>query len=297
MALKNCEHCGGETPPKKRPGGVPKRYCSKGCKDAVRNARTTALVSERRAAARQGRQCTHCGTTFTPQNSSGWMCSKECRSAAHYVANTDAYIARAKVQYERDPEGWAAYHAALYEKLKQDPEWVAARNAYGARHYVAHREEKAAYQKARLQTPRGRALNRAHVTARRAAEGRATPPWQSFRELVDIYEGCPEGHAIDHLHPLKGRHWRGKWQPGDSLLWLLKLPDDAEDIFGNPISTRVSCGLNIPINLWLLETSINSSKSNRPVDPGLFNWWNDDQGTTEGTTAGREWHPSDAYED
>jgi hypothetical protein len=146
-------------------------------------------------------------------------------------------------------------------------------------------------------TPHGKALNRAHVAARRAAKLSATPPWQSFRELVDTNEGCPEGHDMDHLHPLKGEHWRGKWEPGDSLLWLLKLPDDAEDIDGNPISTRVSCGLNIPINLWPLEASTNSSKSNRPVGADLFNWWNDDQGTTEGPSAGREWHPSDAYED
>lgn len=107
---------------------------------------------------------------------------------------------------------------------------------------------------------------------------------------------CPPGHHVDHLHPLKGQHWRGKWEPGDSLLWLLELPDGAEDIDGKPISTRVSGGLNIPINLRPLETPINSSKRNRPVDPALFNWWNDDQGTTEGASAYNEWHPSDAYE-
>jgi hypothetical protein len=34
MTMKNCEHCGGECPPRKWAGGWPKRFCSKVCRSA-----------------------------------------------------------------------------------------------------------------------------------------------------------------------------------------------------------------------------------------------------------------------
>ncbi len=102
---------------------------------------------------------------------------------------------------------------------------------------------------------------------------------------------------MDHLRPLKGRHWTGKWEPGDLLLWLLKLPDDAEDIDGNPISTRVSCGLNIPINLWPLEASRNSAKSNRKPAPNVFAWTTPIEAQEVRAAGPGEWSPGDGYED
>jgi hypothetical protein len=114
---------------------------------------------------------------------------------------------------------------------------------------------------------------RAKRAHQRALKSSACPAWADRKAIEAIYAGCPEGHHVDHMHPLKGRQWRGKWEPGDSLLWLLKLPDDAEDIFGNPISTRVSIGLHIPINLMPLLDEENLSKSNRTPQAGYMDWF------------------------
>jgi hypothetical protein len=84
--------------------------------------------------------CEHCGGEFEPRRANTKFCSKECRNRADYERNKDAYDTRAKAQRESDPEGAAAYHAARYERLKQDPAFMDARRAYGARHYVANRE-------------------------------------------------------------------------------------------------------------------------------------------------------------
>jgi hypothetical protein len=56
-------------------------------------------------------------------------------------------------------------------------------------------------------------------------------------------------------------------------LWLLKLPDDAEDIDGKPISTRVSIGLHVPLNLMPLSDEENLSKSNQAPQPGYMDWF------------------------
>ena len=114
---------------------------------------------------------------------------------------------------------------------------------------------------------------RAKDARRRALKSRACPPWADRKAIEAIYADCPEGHHVDHIHPLKGRHWKGTWEPGDSLLWLLELPDDAEDIFGNPISTRVSIGLHIPVNLMPLPDTENVSKGNQAPQPGYFDWF------------------------
>jgi hypothetical protein len=114
---------------------------------------------------------------------------------------------------------------------------------------------------------------RARCARRRALKSLACPAWVDRKAIEAIYEGCPEGHAIDHISPLKGRHWSGKWELGDSLLWLLELPDDAEDLFGNPISTRVSIGLHVPLNLMPLPDEENLSKGNQAPQPGYMDWF------------------------
>jgi hypothetical protein len=114
---------------------------------------------------------------------------------------------------------------------------------------------------------------RSYDAHRRALKSRACPAWADRKAIEAIYAGCPEDHHVDHIHPLKGRHWRGKWEPGDSLLWLLELPDGAEDIDGNPISTRVSIGLHIPLNLMPLPDEENLSKSNQAPQSGYFDWF------------------------
>jgi hypothetical protein len=147
--------------------------------------------------------------------------------------------------------------------LKNDPHNRAVDATYRASH------------KGRLRAWKGdnRERVRSYNAHRHALKLRACPPWADRKALEAIYEGCPADHDIDHIRPLKGRHWSGKWEPGDSLLWLLKLPDDAEDIDGKPISTRVSLGLHVPLNLMPLSDEENLSKSNQAPQPGYMDWF------------------------
>ena len=41
--------------------------------------------------------------------------------------------------------------------------------------------------------------------ARRAAKGNRTPAWANLNAIKAIYENCPEGMAVDHYYPLKGK--------------------------------------------------------------------------------------------
>jgi 5-methylcytosine-specific restriction endonuclease McrA len=68
------------------------------------------------------------------------------------------------------------------------------------------------------------------------------PPWVDKSELRQIYEACPEGHHVDHIHPIKGITPEG---------W--------------PVS-----GLHVPWNLQYLPAVDNIRKKNR-VQPEDLN--------------------------
>jgi len=74
---------------------------------------------------------------------------------------------------------------------------------------------------------------RYYKALRKAAVLRATPPWltESQRaEIRNIYETCPKGFHVDHIHPLSGKN---------------------------------SCGLHVPWNLQHLPAEANLKKSNK----------------------------------
>ena len=69
--------------------------------------------------------------------------------------------------------------------------------------------------------------NRVAITAslRYSRQKDATPPWVSRKELRRIYENCPSGHHVDHIHPLKhpqlcGLHvpWNLQYLPAEENL-------------------------------------------------------------------------------
>lgn len=74
---------------------------------------------------------------------------------------------------------------------------------------------------------------RAKLEARRKRVRQATPKWVDLRAIELIYEGCPTGHEVDHIVPLKGE--------------------------------SVS-GLHVPWNLQYLPVSDNRKKGNRPPE-------------------------------
>jgi len=68
--------------------GLDRTKCSAACDQAAVNRRTSALVSLRRAAARAGAGCPHCGRSFNRETSRQRFCSKACQKAAYDVAAT-----------------------------------------------------------------------------------------------------------------------------------------------------------------------------------------------------------------
>jgi 5-methylcytosine-specific restriction endonuclease McrA len=45
---------------------------------------------------------------------------------------------------------------------------------------------------------------RAKNNARDKRVRQATPPWASMADIRAVYEGCPKGHHVDHIIPIKG---------------------------------------------------------------------------------------------
>lgn len=37
-----------------------------------------------------------------------------------------------------------------------------------------------------------------------AAKDNRTPPWADLNKIKEIYNNCPEGYHVDHIHPLRG---------------------------------------------------------------------------------------------
>lgn len=79
---------------------------------------------------------------------------------------------------------------------------------------------------------------------RHAKTKHACPAWVNKDELLRIYKECPDGHEVDHIHPLSG---------------------------------KTSSGLHVPWNLWYLPPAENQRKNNRLLSdqelsqlPGIF---------------------------
>lgn len=61
-------------------------------------------------------------------------------------------------------------------------------------------------------------------TARyRARLARATPSWVNMTEIASVYDMCPSGHHVDHIHPLAGKNFCGL-----NVLWNLQYLPAAE---------------------------------------------------------------------
>lgn len=67
--------------------------------------------------------------------------------------------------------------------------------------------------KARERRVRWRAANPGRVlascAAQRASRLHRTPKWADLKEIAIFYEGCPAGHHVDHVIPLRGKYVSG----------------------------------------------------------------------------------------
>jgi hypothetical protein len=223
------------------------------------------------AITRPMRQCERCGVEFEPLRIE--RDRKRKRTPEQKKRRREIYAAREAITKKAWNEANKARNAATSKV------WREANKEYRA----AHNRE---WYKANPEWAR------ASAARHRAAGLSATPPWVDRAELDAIWINCPPGNEVDHLHPLRGPHWRGTLEPGDSLLYLIDLPDDAEDLDGNPISTREFNGLNVPINLWPLESAVNAGKRNKRPAPNLFDWWTPVEAQSREPAKSTDWWPS-----
>jgi 5-methylcytosine-specific restriction endonuclease McrA len=157
----------------------------------------------------------------------------------------------------KDPEKRSA------DNIARGRAWRAANPDRVKAWQEANKDRKAATRKAYFQTPRGQALRNVAASHHRAHKGHATPPWQPREELDAIWMACPEGHHVDHIHPLKG---------------------------------KLSSGLDVSWNLQYLPASINTSKSNKRPAPGVFDWWTPIEAQEVRAAGPGEWWPGQGYE-
>lgn len=73
--------------------------------------------------------------------------------------------------------------------------------------------------------------NRAIAARYRSRLKLATPAWVDQEAIAAIYERCPPGHHVDHIHPLAGKNF---------------------------------CGLNVPWNLQYLPAAEHYKKGTKP---------------------------------
>lgn len=195
--------------------------------------------------------CVHCGTAFVACVHNARFCSRRCQgtfgSRQWRAANRERDREAKRRRRAADPERELAQARA---RRAADPERACAQSR--AR-YAADPE-------------RSRAQGRAYRALYRAAELNATPPWQSRDELAAIWAACPDGYAVDHIHPLKG---------------------------------KLSCGLNVAYNLQYLPASVNTAKSNRRPPPGYLDWFDHDAEKPSRAAGPGEWSgwPEEYYED
>ena len=52
-------------------------------------------------------------------------------------------------------------------------------------------------------TAETQACRQAHY---RASKSQAIPPWANLQKIKEIYDSCPEGYHVDHIHPLNGKN-------------------------------------------------------------------------------------------
>lgn len=84
-----CDWCGDPLPEIEERHPL-RRFCSRECKDEHRND----LAKERRAAARAGLTCAHCGGTFTGNSTQQVFCGESCQQKARYRRKTGRPVAR-----------------------------------------------------------------------------------------------------------------------------------------------------------------------------------------------------------
>ena len=166
--------------------------------------------------------CRHCKKEFESPDWRRKYCGPECASSCRIIAareNAKKWSAQNPDRVRANVKRWRGANPDLVATYRKG--W-AERNPEKAKE-IARR----ASQAWSLENPKRR---NAYQNQRRALKIMACPPWVGKEELSQIYEGCPKGHHVDHIIPLK------------------------HDLV---------CGLHVPWNLQYLSPEGNRRKSNK----------------------------------
>lgn len=109
----------------------------------------------------------------------------------HYRSNRDRLLAEKKIRYHENPQ-------KHIEAVKR------TRDSVKKKEYIAK------YKKNNI------GKMRALWAKRRALKYKATPKWlnnEQIKELEQIYKNRPNGHHVDHIVPLQGKHVCGLHVP------------------------------------------------------------------------------------
>lgn len=106
----------------------------------------------------------------------------------------------------------ACYECALIIKYQQDIKRAdkikiynrtTKRKEYMKKWYLKNRKRILKQQKVYDQTRRNKASVAAKSMRRYATKLNATPKWSERKQILEFYKGCPDGHQVDHIVPLK----------------------------------------------------------------------------------------------
>ena len=140
-----------------------------------------------------------------------YMSDKPCGRGHLYLraTNTGTCIECRKEnernRYHADPKKTKLIVKKKYdshaEKIRQK-----RRDAYAANPDKEREECKLKSREWRAKNPHHRnALKRKYI----ADKDMRTPAWANLRAIVEFYKGCPFGHHVDHIYPLRGKYVSG----------------------------------------------------------------------------------------
>lgn len=142
----------------------------------------------------------------------GHVCERYVRSGACAECSRAGYRKWREKNKDKAEEATKRWRANNKEKVrKQKREWK-------ERHKEFWREYQRQYFKDHPEK------NRANANQHRARKLQAMPDWVDRKKVEKIYSGCPKGHDVDHIVPLRGKEVSGLHVP-----WNLQILTHSEN--------------------------------------------------------------------
>lgn len=193
------------------------------------------------------RECVDCTATTSTRWYKRQMGKYQCHRCycrqQHSAKKLERNSAR-RVKYQKDPTAVLAkcaerrlinpgqraqyYQQHRAQELAKQKEYRRQNRQYHLQRLAAYRAENKLYFAQYRAQHRGKDSIRTYL--RKLSVAQATPKWVDLKAMIEFYDNRPDGHQVDHIHPIK-----------------------------HPLV----CGLNVPWNLQYLPISENASKCNQ----------------------------------